>query len=54
MTKQIKVHDNVYDGLKRIRKKGETFSEVIFRLLLLHHLLKRVEKETKNENDNKG
>jgi len=45
MPKLIKVHDNVYDELTAAKKEGETYSEVIVRLLALYSVLQRVQKE---------
>jgi len=46
MPKLIKVHDNVYDELTSVKKEGETYSEVIIRLLALYTVLQKVQKET--------
>lgn len=42
MAKLIKVHDNVYEELTSIKKDGETYSEVLARLLTLMRLLIKV------------
>jgi predicted CopG family antitoxin len=36
MTHTIKLHDKVYDELDEFRIKRETFSDAVYRLLLLH------------------
>lgn len=48
MARLIKVHDNVYESLESLKKDNETFSEVVFRLILLHIILLKVVKETPN------
>jgi len=45
MPKLIKVHDNVYEELTAAKKDGETYSEVIIRLLTLLKLLEKVKGE---------
>ena len=48
MTKMIKVHDNVYKDLTDIKRDDrETYSEVIFRLIKLFHILQEVKAEDK-------
>lgn len=46
MTKLIKVQDNIYEALAYKKRDGETFSEVIFRLLTLSDLLDKVQNES--------
>lgn len=43
MPKLIKVHDNVYDELTLLKKEGETYSEVIVRLITLYILFQKVQ-----------
>lgn len=45
MPKQIKIHDKVYADLTAEKKEGETYSEVITRLLVLIKLFRQVERE---------
>ena len=53
MSKAIKVEDQVYDELDQLRGKGETFSQVIERLLVarlkIFELIYRVEELLKYE-----
>jgi len=48
MTKMLKIHDNVYEDLTIIKKDGETFSETIYRLLVLYQMLQKVQGISKN------
>lgn len=43
MTQLIKVHDNVKDKLTALKKEGETYSEVIYRLITLFEQLQKVQ-----------
>ena len=43
MPKLIKVHDNVYDELTLLKKEGETYSEVIVRLITLYQVFQKVQ-----------
>ena len=43
MAKLIKVHNNVYEELTEVKKDGETYSEVILRLLVLLKLFQKVQ-----------
>lgn len=45
MPKLIKIHDNVYDELTSVKREGETYSEVIVRLLALYSVLQKVQQE---------
>ena len=43
MPKLIKIHDNVYEELTALKKEGETYSEVIVRLITLYQVFQKVQ-----------
>lgn len=49
MAKLVKLHNKVYDALAAEKKLGETFSEVVARLLTLLALFRQVERESGSE-----